>query len=107
VAMAEDGVLPRVFSRKNISNGVLFTSLTAFATACVLVVFWLKAFDRILSFTIFLDCIGMAASAGTIFKLRKQNVFPEGKEYYRMKLYPILPVIFIAAYTFVAASIAI
>jgi basic amino acid/polyamine antiporter, APA family len=107
VAMAEDGVLPRVFSRKNISNGVLFTSLTAFASACVLVVFWLKAFDRILSFTIFLDCIGMAASAGTIFKLRKQNVFPEGKEYYRMKLYPFLPVIFIAAYTFVAASIAI
>jgi basic amino acid/polyamine antiporter, APA family len=107
VAMAEDGVLPRMFARKNISNGVLFTSLTAFASACVLVVFWLKAFDKILSFTIFLDCIGMAASAGTIFKLRKQNVFPEGKEFYRMRLYPFLPIIFIAAYTFVAGSIAI
>jgi APA family basic amino acid/polyamine antiporter len=107
VAMAEDGVLPKMFSRKNISNGVLFTSLTAFASACVLVVFWLKAFDKILSFTIFLDCIGMAASAGTIFKLRKQNVFPEGKEFYRMGLYPFLPVIFIAAYIFVATSIAI
>jgi APA family basic amino acid/polyamine antiporter len=73
----------------------------------VLVVFWLKAFDKILSFTIFLDCIGMAASAGTIFKLRKQNVFPEGKEFYRMGLYPFLPLIFIAAYIFVATSIAI
>ncbi len=107
VAMAEDGVLPEIFSRRNLSNGVLFTSLTAFAAACVLVVFWLKAFDKILSFTIFLDCFGMAASAGTIFKLRKQKVFPAGKEYYRMKLYPVLPVIFIAAYSFVAISIAI
>jgi len=107
VAMAEDGVLPGIFSRRNVSNGVLFTSLTAFASACVLVVFWLKAFDKILSFTIFLDCFGMALSAGTIFKLRKQEVFPKGQEFYRMKLYPLLPVIFIAAYSFVAINIAI
>jgi basic amino acid/polyamine antiporter, APA family len=106
-AMAEDGVLPKIFSRRNVSNGVLFTSLTAFAAACVLVVFWMKAFDKILSFTIFLDCFGMAASAGTIFKLRKQKVHPEGKEFYQMKLFPLLPVVFIAAYTFVAISIAV
>lgn len=106
-AMAEDGVLPKVFSRRNASNGVLFTSLTAFASACILIVFWMKAFDKILSFTIFLDCFGMAASAGTIFKLRKQKVHPEGKEFYQMKLFPLLPLIFIAAYSFVAVSIAI
>jgi APA family basic amino acid/polyamine antiporter len=67
----------------------------------------MKAFDRILSFTIFLDCFGMAASAATIFKLRKQKVRPEGKEIYQMKLYPVLPAIFIAAYSFVAISIAL
>jgi APA family basic amino acid/polyamine antiporter len=106
-AMAEDGVLPKIFSRRTASNGVLFTSLTAFATVCVLVVFWMKAFDKILSFTIFLDCFGMAASAGTIFKLRKQKVRPEGAEIYQMKLYPVLPIIFISAYTFVAISIAV
>jgi APA family basic amino acid/polyamine antiporter len=89
-AMAEDGVLPKVFSRRNKSNGVLFTSLTAFATACILIVFWMKAFDKILSFTIFLDCFGMAASAGTIFKLRKQKVHPEGKEFYQMKFFCFL-----------------
>ena len=106
-AMAEDGVLPKIFSRRNTSNGVLFTSLTAFATACVLVVFWMKAFDKILSFTIFLDCFGMAASAGTIFKLRKQKLHPEGTELYQMKLYPLLPIVFISAYIFVAISIAV
>ncbi len=104
-AMAEDGVIPKIFARRNPSTGVLITSLTAFTSACVLVVFWMKAFDKILSFTIFLDCFGMAASAGTIFKLRKHQVHPEGKEFYKMKLYPLLPVIFIAAYAFVAVSI--
>jgi APA family basic amino acid/polyamine antiporter len=105
-AMAEDGVLPKIFAKRTATTDVLFTSLTAFASVCVLIVFWMKAFDRILSFTIFLDCFGMAASAGTIFKLRKENVHPKGEEFYGMKLYPLLPVIFIAAYSFVAISIA-
>ena len=106
-AMAEDGVLPRLFAKRNASTGVLFTSLTAFATVCVFIIFWMKAFDKILSFTIFLDCIGMAASAATVFKLRKQKVHPEGMEFYQMKLYPLLPLVFIAAYVFVAISIAL
>lgn len=105
-AMAEDGVLPKIFAKRTATSDVLFTSLTAFAAVCVLIVFWMKAFDRILSFTIFLDCFGMAASAGTIFKLRKEKVHPKDEEIYRMKLYPLLPVVFIAAYSFVAISIA-
>jgi len=104
-AMAEDGVIPRTFGRQHASTGVLVNSLTAFASVCVFVIFWMKAFDKILSFTIFLDCFGMAASAATVFKLRKQKVHPEGAEFYQMKLYPLLPIIFIAAYTFVAISI--
>ncbi len=106
-AMAEDGVLPKIFAKRTATTDVLFTSLTAFAAVCVLIVFWMKAFDRILSFTIFLDCFGMAASAGTIFKLRKQKVHPKGEEFYQMKLYPLLPVVFICAYSFVAISIAL
>jgi basic amino acid/polyamine antiporter, APA family len=106
-AMAEDGVLPGIFAKRNANTGVLVTSLTAFAAACVMIIFWMKAFDKILSFTIFLDCFGMAASAATIFKLRKQKVHPAGSEFYRMKLYPLLPLVFIAAYGFVAISIAL
>ncbi len=106
-AMAEDGVLPKIFAKRTATTDVLFTSLTAFAAVCVLIVFWMKAFDRILSFTIFLDCFGMAASAGTIFKLRKQKVHPKGEEFYQMKLYPLLPIVFITAYSFVAISIAL
>jgi len=106
-AMAEDGVLPRLFARSKASTGVLVNSLSAFTLVCVFIIFWMKAFDKILSFTIFLDCFGMAASAATVFKLRKQKVHPQGAEFYQMKWYPVLPIIFIAAYTFVAVSIAL
>jgi APA family basic amino acid/polyamine antiporter len=61
--------------------------------------------DEILSFTIFLDCFGMVLSAATIFILRKRGVGAENKSIYAMKLYPLMPIIFIAAYVFVACSI--
>jgi APA family basic amino acid/polyamine antiporter len=104
-AMSEDGVIPAVFSKRSSSHGALVTSLSAFTAVCLLVVFWAKEFDEILGFTIFLDCFGMAASAGSIFKLRKKKVQPEGAEIYRMKMYPLMPLIFIAAYSYVAVSI--
>ncbi|TDH19801.1 APC family permease [Segetibacter sp. 3557_3] len=107
-AMSEDRVLPRAFGEKNPRTNVLTTSLSVFAVICVLIVFFAKEFDEILSFTIFLDCIGMAFSAATIFILRKRTPVQEGDpEIYKMKLYPLLPLIFISAYIFVAISIAI
>jgi APA family basic amino acid/polyamine antiporter len=70
-----------------------------------LIVFWAKEFDTILSFTIFLDCFGMILSAGSIFILRKKTAHLNNSGIYIMKLYPLLPVIFIAAYSFVAISL--
>ena len=48
----------------------------------------------------------MATSAATIFILRKRTKHLDGTGIYKMKLYPLLPLIFIAAYTFVGISIA-
>ena len=106
-AMSEDKVLPAMFLKKNTKTNVLVTSLSVFAAICVIIVFWAKEFDEILSFTIFLDCIGMAFSAATIFILRKRTADLDATKIYTMKLYPVLPLIFIAAYIFVALSIAI
>ena len=86
---------------------VLTFSLTVFASICIIVLFFADTFDKILKFTIFLDCIGMAFSAATIFILRKRTRHLDNTGIYKMKLYPLLPVIFIAAYTFVGISIAI
>jgi APA family basic amino acid/polyamine antiporter len=106
-AMSKDGILPKAFSRVNEKRDVLTVGLTAFATIGIVVLFFMDEFNKILSFTIFLDSIGMATSAATIFILRKRTKHLDGKGIYKMKLYPLLPLIFIAAYIFVGISIAI
>ena len=103
--MSEDGILPASFKRKNEKRDVLTVSLTAFAIIGIVVLFFAKQFDQILGFTIFLDSIGMATSAATIFILRKRTKHLDGTGIYKMKLYPLLPLIFIAAYIFVGLSI--
>ncbi len=106
-AMSDEGVLPAVFKRVSAKRNVIVVSLTAFAALSLITLFYGKSFDEILNHTIFLDSIGMATSAGTIFILRKRGVGGNGKNSYRMKLYPLLPLIFIAAYLFIGTSIAI
>lgn len=105
-AMSEDKILPAIFRRRHPRTNVLTVSLSVFAALCALIVFWSKDFDRILSFTIFLDSFGMVLSAATIFILRKKTKHLDGTGIYKMRAYPLLPLIFIAAYIFVAISIA-
>jgi basic amino acid/polyamine antiporter, APA family len=105
-AMAEDGILPTPFMKKD-KKEVLTVSLTVFAAICIVVLFFADSFDKILSFTIFLDSIGMATSAATIFVLRKRTKHLDGTGIYTMKLYPLMPVIFVIAYLFVGTVIAI
>jgi basic amino acid/polyamine antiporter, APA family len=106
-AMSEDKILPSVFGKRNAKTDVLTTSLTTFAVLCAFIVFWAKEFDKILSFTIFLDCFGMVLSAATIFILRKKTKHLDDTGIYKMKLFPLMPLIFIAAYIFVGISIAV
>ena len=104
-AMSEDNILPPVFKKRNKKTEVLTVSLSVFAALCILIIFWAKEFDKILSFTIFLDCFGMILSAATIFILRKKTKHLDDTGIYKMKLFPLLPLIFITAYIFVALSI--
>jgi APA family basic amino acid/polyamine antiporter len=106
-AMSDDKILPPAFKKRNTKTETLTTSLTVFSILCVFIIFWAKEFDSILSFTIFLDCFGMAFSAGSIFIIRKKTPYLNGSGIYMMKFYPLLPLIFIAAYTFVGVSILI
>jgi APA family basic amino acid/polyamine antiporter len=49
----------------------------------------------------------MALSAGSIFVIRKRTKHLNGTGIFSMKLYPLLPLVFIAAYMFVAIAIAL
>jgi basic amino acid/polyamine antiporter, APA family len=104
-AMSKDGILPAAFAKKNEQRDVLTVSLSVFAGICILVLFFANTFDKILGFTIFLDSIGMATSAATIFILRKKTSHLNNTGIYTMKFFPVMPLIFICAYTFVGISI--
>ena len=106
-AMAGEGVLPKMFSKQNPKNEVLTVSLTVFAAMCFIILFFAQTFEKILNFTIFLDCFGMVASSATIFVLRKKTKHLDGTGIYKMRFYPYLPIIFMGAYLFVGVSIAI
>ena len=106
-AMSSESVLPKVFAKQNPKNEVLTVSLTVFAAMCIVILFFAQTFEKILNFTIFLDCFGMVASSATIFVLRKKTKHLDGTGIFKMKLYPLLPIIFMGAYLFVGVSIAI
>lgn len=106
-AMSNDKILPPSFKKRNPKTEALTTSLSVFSILCVFIIFWAKEFDTILSFTIFLDCFGMAFSGASIFIIRKKTSYLNDSGIYMMKWYPLLPLIFIAAYTFVGISLLI
>ena len=105
-AMSTEGAMPKVFAKQN-HNEVLTVSLTVFTAMCIVILFFAQTFEKILNFTIFLDCFGMVASSATIFILRKRTKHLDNTGIYKMKLFPLMPLIFIAAYMFVGISIAI
>jgi APA family basic amino acid/polyamine antiporter len=105
-AMSDDKILPKVFMKRN-TRDALTVSLTVFAAIAAIVVFWAREFDTLLSFTIFLDSFGMALSAASIFIIRKRTAHLNRAEIYSMRLFPLLPIIFITAYSFVAISLMI
>jgi APA family basic amino acid/polyamine antiporter len=106
-AMGDDRSLPKVFANQNEKTGVLTFSLTVFAAMCMIILFFSQQFEKILTFTIFLDCFGMVLSSATIFWFRKKTKELDGTGIYKMKLFPLLPIIFMSAYLFVGTSIAI
>ena len=106
-AMGDDGSLPKIFARQHSKTNVMVFSLTIFAAVCIVILFFSQQFEKILNFTIFLDCFGMVLSSGTIFWFRKKTSHLDDTVIYKMKLFPLLPLIFMSAYLFVGISIAV
>lgn len=106
-AMGDDGSFPKIFAKHNEKTNVVSFSLTVFSALCVIILYFSQEFEKILTFTIFLDSFGMILSAATIFWFRKKTKHLDGTGIYKMKLFPLMPVIFILAYLFVAGSITI
>lgn len=104
-AMGEEKALPAIFTRRTKKHDTIIVGLTVFTVIAIFTLFYAQTFDKIVNYSIFLDSIGFATSAATIFILRKKTSHVNKKEIYTVPLGALLPLIFIAAYLFVAFSI--
>jgi basic amino acid/polyamine antiporter, APA family len=104
-AMSQEGVLPKTFANENKKTKALVVSLTAFTAVCLVTLCYAQTFEKILNFSMFLDCFGMIASTATLFVLRKKTKHLNNSGIYKSSLYPLPTLLFIASYLFIGISI--
>jgi APA family basic amino acid/polyamine antiporter len=96
-AMAEDRTLPAAFQKVNPKTQTQEFGLAFLGGLILLSLFLLGTFENIINYVMFLDTITVALVASTIFVLRrKARRAGEVYEGYRVPLYPLIPVVFIA-----------
>ncbi len=106
-AMSEDKVLPAIFQKKHPKTDALVPGLTVFALITILVTFFGKGVDDVLSFSIFLDCLGMSTSAATLLILRNKKQGDEVVTGAIKKWTPFFCVVFVLSYALVAVAVVI
>jgi APA family basic amino acid/polyamine antiporter len=104
-AMGEEGALPPIFGTKNKKTEVMVVSLSTFTALVILTLSFAQTFDRILDFSIIMECMATAASAATIFFLRKKTAHLNKEDIFTLKWYPLIPILFISFFIFVGISI--
>jgi APA family basic amino acid/polyamine antiporter len=104
VAMAEDGVLPKVFQKLSKSKQVPVWGIGFFCVVMVFSVVFLESFQKILGYVMFFDSIGFILGAASIFWLRKRDE-EAPNEIFSMKGYPWAPLLFMVVYVGVTLSV--
>lgn len=104
-AMAEDGILPGIFKRVNPKTQVQEFGMSFFVGSILVILFFVNSFSAMLNYVMFFDTIGLSLAALSIFVLRKKTKHLDSKEIYTIKWFPLVPLIFIAAYWFVTINI--
>jgi APA family basic amino acid/polyamine antiporter len=96
-AMAEDRTLPAVFQKVNPKTQAQEFGLAFLGGLILLSLFLLGTFENIINYVMFLDTITVALVASTIFILRRK-ARRSGEDYqgFRVPLFPIVPIVFIA-----------
>jgi APA family basic amino acid/polyamine antiporter len=106
-AMSKDGILPKIFTYRHPKTNALVPALTIYAALTAVIALIGKKVDDVLSFSIFLDCIGMATSAATVFILRKRKTGEQNVVGGIKKFVPVFAAVFVAAYSLVAVAVVI
>jgi APA family basic amino acid/polyamine antiporter len=104
-AMAEDGILPPIFKRVNEKTQVQEFGMSFFVAAALIILFFVGTFSEMLKYVMFFDTIGLSLAAVAIFILRKKTKDMDVNSIYTIKLFPLIPLIFILSYWFVTINI--
>lgn len=102
-AMAEDGVLPRLFLRVNPRTQVQQAGLAFFGVTMIVPAFLLGSFEKLLSYVLFTDMLALVVVASTLFMLRRRRMGEESA--FRVPLYPVVPALYVACVFAVAMQI--
>lgn len=102
-AMAEDDILPAVFKKVNGKTQAQEFGITCFYLIIVATILISDAFERVVSYVMFVDSSSLIFAAITIFILRKRMA---GTDYsgFKMKAFPLIPLMFIAVLLVVCIS---
>jgi APA family basic amino acid/polyamine antiporter len=105
-SMAEDRTLPGVFQKVNPRTQTQEFGLLFLGAIILVSIFLLKKFENIVNYVMFLDTITLAIVSSSVFFLRRK-ARRAGEAYtgYRVPLFPVVPLVFIAAMLAVAAVV--
>lgn len=108
LAMAEDRTLPSFFRKVNPRTQVQEAGLLFLGGFILLSLIFLRTFENIVNYVMFLDSMGLATVASTLFVLRRRAK-KSGLEYrgFRMPFFPALPLIFIFFLLSITANVLI
>ncbi|MGC9056149.1 MAG: APC family permease [Candidatus Saccharicenans sp.] len=96
LAMAEDRTLPAIFKKINPRTQVQEFGLLFLGAFILLSLVFLRTFENIVNYVMFLDSLGIAVVASTIFILRRPARKSESSyKGFKIPLYPFLPAVFI------------
>ena len=105
-SMAQDRTLPGIFQKVNPKTQTQEFGLLFLGAIILVSIFLLRKFENIVNYVMFLDTITLATVSSSIFFLRRK-ARRAGEPYtgYRVPLYPVLPLVFIATMLAVAGSV--
>lgn len=96
LAMAEDRTLPGIFKKINPRTQVQEFGLLFLGAFMLLSLVFLRTFENIVNYVMFLDSLSIAVVASTIFVLRaRAERRAENNRGFRVPGYPVLPALFI------------
>lgn len=102
-AMAEDEILPPIFKKINEKTQAQEFAVSFFFLITIVTILISDAFEKIVNYVMFIDSSSLIFAGATIFILRKKmtNADYDG---FKMKLFPVIPILFIIVLTVVCYS---